>query len=104
MVLILITPIIYLIFCSASIIVLAGNWKYYKKTYKKLPNMRWIKNHEQYYGDYNPTNEDYVVWFSDTDDFRLNRGVYLHNSFVVFFDPYSWYWLVKYKKWFKHNF
>ena len=52
---------------------------------------------------FDPINPDAYgfVWFVDRDSFELTHKVYLHNNLVTRLDPYSLYWWLKYKKFFR---
>lgn len=93
--------LIILLFVFSAILTLFLNWKYYKSIYNTLE----VKNFEKANNEYNQvkTKNDKIIWFVNKNDFKLNDGVYLHNSIVTYFDPYSLYWYIKYKKWFNEN-
>lgn len=84
----------------SSVLILYPNYKYYKKIYNNLDNMDlevfddvvWTKNNSRF------------VWFMDSGGFKIAPGYYLHNSIVTYFDPYSLYWLIKYRRYFKKRF
>lgn len=87
----------------ASVAVNVPNWKYYKKVYKTLPNSTFylcngiIVRHKWNQKD------DGFVWFRKDNHPCLQDGVYLHDAFFTYLCPYSFYWLIKYKRWFKVN-
>jgi hypothetical protein len=86
----------------ASIIVCFPVWKDYKRFYKKLPTLIFLPIDKYGFGQISDTT-DTVIWFTDDNSFKIGKGNYIHDSFFTYFDPYSLYWLIKYKKWFKQN-
>lgn len=60
--------------------------------------MKFIVNHNQVYGN----NNDFI-YFTGSNGFKLCNYVYLHNAAFTWCDPYSFYWLRKYQRWFKNN-
>lgn len=87
------------VFVLSSVLTLCSYWKYYKQCYDKLPLQKFSR-----FNDVIWNQDNSVVWFSENNDFKIGGcGVYLHNIFYTYFDPYSLYWLIKYKKWFKEN-
>ena len=97
------------VFSFASCIVTFSDWKYYKKVYKSLPNQQWYRNSNQIYNynhnfltGYN-SKPDSIVWFFGENSFKIEYGIYIHNIFITYLSPYSLYWYIKYKRWFKKN-
>lgn len=88
----------------ASVITLWSNFKYYKLVYKSLDVNNFTPAYDS---EYNLvySKDGNMIWFSNKNAFLLDdkRGVYIHNSFVTFLNPYSLYWFLKYKKWFNDN-
>lgn len=80
------------------------DYKYYKPTYQLLNNKKFYLNNNQVYSHKFNEKDDNFVWFINSNDFKLNESCYLYNDILImFFDPYSFYWLIKYQKWFKDN-
>lgn len=79
-----------------------SDYKEYKKTYRELPNLKFVKNFTHVYD----SEDRGFVWFSDRDDFKMIDcfEVYLHNDiWIKVFNLYGEYWRRKYVKWFKEN-
>lgn len=87
----------------ASIFVNFKNYKYYRKIYKELPKKTFYKNFTQVYDSNKPRTE--FTWFINSNEFCLSetKDIYLHNEFYTHLDLYSFYWLVKYQRWFEKN-
>lgn len=94
---------IVFLFIIPCIIINFKDYKFYKKIYKKLPNYDFCINSTQVYGILNYNKEIEFVWFINSNSFQLTNGIYLHNDFFAYFDPYYLYWLLKYRRWFKKN-
>lgn len=86
----------------SSILTLIPDYKYYNKTYKELPNLIFKEASCSRY-NYVASKDHKVIWFANEDSFKLTNIHYIHNSFYTYLNPYSLYWLIKYKKWFKQN-
>jgi hypothetical protein len=87
-----------------TMIVLSPNWKYYKSTYKKFPKyVPKLNNNHVYFMKNKDDDGINIVWFIKENDFKLKTKKYIHNSWFTYFDPYTLYWLLKYKKWMKKN-
>jgi hypothetical protein len=84
----------------SAVIVHSSNYKYYRKYYKLLPTYEWYmwpiyqNNIESKCGS--------IIYFND-GSIKFPGSHYLHNYLPTYFDPYSLYWLLKYKRWFKKN-
>lgn len=98
MIIITITLSILSILILSSTLVLFVNYPYYKKIYNQLSNYEFIIGEDIVY-----TKNRSFIWFIKDNDFKLTNNVYLYSSFVTYFDPYSLYWLIKYKNWFNKN-
>ena len=87
----------------ASIFINFKNYKYYRKIFKELPKKTFYINITQVY-DSNKLFTEFT-WFINSNDFCLSetKDIYIHNQFFTYLDPYSFYWLVKYIRWFKKN-
>lgn len=96
--LILVISIVLGVFILSSIHTLSNYYPYYKRVYKTLPSLTFNKGVRQY-----KTTDGKVIWFIQSNDFKLDNGVYIHNEYYTYFDPYSLYWLIKYRMWFKRN-
>jgi hypothetical protein len=90
----------------SSFLTLCGQYTYYKKYYDELPNFTFVINdingkqariESQIYA----LNTNFVIMPSGSIMFNSNHM--LSHSYVTYFDPYSLYWLIKYKKWIKNN-
>lgn len=88
----------------ASILTLFRGYKYYAKVYKTLENRKFYKNYNnsQVYSRKYGEKEDGFVWFIYENDFFPTKLSYLIAP-ISYFDPYSLYWLIKYRRWFKKN-
>jgi len=85
-------------------IILSPSWRYYKSTYKKFPKYVPKLNDDQvYFMKNNDDNGINIVWFVKEGDFKLKTNKYIHNAWFTYFDPYTLYWFLKYKKWMKKN-
>ena len=92
------TLIILSIMILSSILILFKNYPYYKKIYNQLNNYKFIID-----GDLVYTKNYSFVWFIEDNSFKLTNNVYLLSTNATYFDPYSLYWLIKYKNWFNIN-
>jgi hypothetical protein len=100
----LLIPVIILgIMMLASILTNYEHWKYYPIYYKELGKhgewYGWDSHYQQLECDGLPT----MTYFAGDGTVRLKDGVYLHNPHVCQFDPYYFYWSLKYRNWFKKN-
>lgn len=89
-----------------SMIINCMSWKYYKSKYNTLNKDDYTYDGK---GDLLIGRDIYdVTWNIYNDNFiwKSNNGNYivLLNSVVTRFDPYTYYWWIKYKNWFKLNF
>lgn len=87
------------VFILAAIIVNFRKWKSYKTIYKTLPEKHFMLH----FGVIIDESDDFVFWL-DGKSFTLSypKNIYLHNSIVTYFDPYSLFWYIKYRLYFKH--
>lgn len=90
--------VVLLSFFIVSIAVLCPNYRACKKVYKTLKNKTFYK-----YGNHVLSKNDGFIWFVKTNDFKLDKFNDLYNSPIIYFDPYSLYWLMKYRYWFSKN-
>lgn len=97
----LVIPVVILVSMSlASVIIHSSNYKYYRKYYKLLPTYEWYKW---------PTDHTTIeskcgsIIYFDDGTIKFPGNNYLHDYLPTYLDPYSLYWLSKYKKWFKEN-
>lgn len=86
----------------ASMITLMRDYKYYKRTYDELPNLRFREAYNSLYNQVISENGN-VIWFANKNDFKIGPSNYIHNTFITYFNPYTLYWFYKYKKWFNTN-
>jgi hypothetical protein len=95
--------IIIFAFVLAAVITNCNNYKFYKRVYRTLSSRTFYLNISQVYSCRWDEKQDNFVWFVYSNEFQLNRNCYLHNAMYTKFDPYSYYWLKKYQRWFKKN-
>lgn len=103
--------IVLFLLVLTTVIVNFTDYKHYKYNYLLLKDGFLEFNYEfggQYYfklkGDsrrFNLLQE--LIFFNGKDVKLLGEGIYLHNDTNSYFDPYAFYWLKKYQKWFKQN-
>jgi len=99
--------IVLLLFMFSSFLTICGNYKYYSKIYKELPIYTFVVNDCN--GKYNKaTSQIYAlnksfIYFGKNNSICLDDRVYIHNNCITYFDPYTLYWYIKYRKWFKKN-
>ncbi len=100
----LIIPLFLLfVFSFSAVLTLCSGYGSYRKVYKTLKNRKFYRNDTQIYSHEWRQKDDGFVWFLDDNHFKLDKSVYIHASFVTYLDPYSFYWLIKYRKWFAEN-
>lgn len=87
----------------SAVLVLWGDFKYYKLVYETLPFRTYYAFEYAVYSHKFGEPDDGFMWFSDTDDFKLVDEIYLHNANFTYWSIYGWYWLRKYQKWFREN-
>lgn len=95
--------ILVAIFFLATALALAYDFKAYKKVYDTLPLKKFYRNASQVYSHKYKEEDDGFVWFTKSNEFRLDGEHYLLDSPFTYFSPYSLYWLIKYRKWFAEN-
>jgi hypothetical protein len=102
-------------FSLASSMVMSKNYDAYKKTYKALTTGEYKFSHkdtDEYYYEKSiivtpsyPSYRKYITYSEITGSIILLSNAYeykyLGNNFMTKMDPYSLYWLIKFKKWFK---
>lgn len=88
----------------SSTLVLSRRWSTYSKVYNDLPNKEYTSSNSSYFNQIR-SKDDSFIWFANDNSFLLDpySNIYLHNNLTTYFDPYSLYWLIKYKKWCKEN-
>lgn len=92
----------FLLLIMANIIIHFRHYSTYSRVYKLLPTYIF----EDLGGKIITTNQYpniKIVWFKDTNDFKLDNDVYLFGDVICNFDPIHLYWYIKYKQWFKEN-
>lgn len=94
---------VLLIMSLTSIALSFSNYRHYAPVYRSLPNRKFYRNKDQIYSHASDQADDGFVWFGDDGHPCLKEGVYIHNIITTYFDPYSYYWLRKYQKWFLEN-
>lgn len=102
MILLNILLLVYFIFSISSVLTLCSGYGSYRKVYKSLKNRKFYRNGYQIYSHEYGGKDDGFVWFLNDNHFRLERSTYLHATFITYLDPYSCYWLMKYRNWFKN--
>ncbi len=89
------------IFVGGAIYVNKSKWKYYKPIYKSLNKDDWYLMLTQWWNK----KDDNQIYFTDNGSIMLAEGIYFHpeNWTITHLDPYTLYWYLKYKSWFKKN-
>jgi lipopolysaccharide export LptBFGC system permease protein LptF len=87
------------IFIVSSILTLGHQWEYYTIEYNKLAHYSFRRFEDQVWAN---ENNDFVYFFDD-GTIRLTTNVYIYNAFFTYFDPYSFYWLIKFNRYMKKN-
>lgn len=105
--------IIYLVGFFAAFMVHRGVYGYTRRLLKRLDRVSLdeggyfnLKDGIIYYYYLNEDLEmDQLLYFSYTDDFLISRvkKIYLHNSFLIYLDPYYNYLLNRVQKHFKER-
>lgn len=101
-VLIVLGIVLFICICISSV-VLIDDYKYYSRTYKELPKMKFYINGPHIYNSKYGEPRGEFVWFVESNDFKVGPWNYVHNNLMTYLSPYSLYWLIKYKNWFKKN-
>lgn len=70
--------------------------------YRQLPTKRFKAAAIKEYNLVSST-DGRVIWHANSNDFKVDHDTYLHSAFFVYLDPYSFYWLIKYRIWFNKN-
>ena len=101
MIILIVLVTLVLVCVISSTAVLYSNWKYYKSTFNTLK----VENFEKVTDGYSQvrSRDGQIIWFTNDNSFKLKKNIYIHNHIPTYFDPYSLYWLIKYKKWFNTN-
>lgn len=106
-ILIMFLVVLFVTILSANLVLfIDGSHKYLGKVYKELPSKKYYLNVDQVYDmPYvsSGINKNEFIWFTDTNEFKVNDGHYLHNQIYTYLSPYHYYWLKKYQRWFKEN-
>ncbi len=105
-IIILFVSVMVLLLTLPAMLTLGHQWRHYKRVYETLSSQTFYRDRDQVYNYslHNPVDDNNViVWFSNGGEFQLAKNVYLHNTIVTILDPYSCYWYLKYRKWFKEN-
>ena len=80
----------------ADVIILGKEFPNYKRFYTKLPDYTWYK-YSDIVSNVSDTASEEVLWFTDTNDFKLGNS-YLHNASFTRTSLYGMYWLRKYQR------
>jgi hypothetical protein len=99
--LLLAIAIMPLIIVVSSIILLHSRYKYYASGYLRMKLIKFVKYKDQLWDSADTTNGFTV--FLNKFSFQIEEGVFLHNHWVTYCDPYSLYWLLKYQRWIKQE-
>lgn len=75
----------------------------YARIYKMLPNLKFFKDKRSAWAILPGEKLDVFIWNFKLNSFCLGKNSVLVNSVVTCFCPYSFYWLIKYQRWFKKN-
>lgn len=103
---ILVIVSLILVFSLASVLTLLPNYIFYKKIYNELENTKFYLLGKEIITSNNILNinkPNSIEYFLNEKHIKLRDSVYLHSGWLTFLDPYSYYWLLKYRKWFKEN-
>lgn len=87
----------FILFSVAAIIVNYKSYRFYRLVYDDLPFMKFRLNFDQVYGSKGFT------WFLEDNEFCLRGNHYLLSGLPTNFDPFKYYWLCKYRRWFRKN-
>ena len=86
----------------SSMLVLMYTYKDYRKVYKTLKD-RTFYVRKTNFGIWVEDKQGFI-WFVEDNDFCLgNKKRYIHEFSCTYMDPYTFYWLCKYQRWFKKN-
>lgn len=81
-----------------SVVINYRKYKPFKKIYDTLPYRKFYLKDDLVY-----SSDGKFIWFLKDSEFRLDYDFYLYGSEFFDFDPYTYYWLLKYRRWFKNN-
>lgn len=95
--------IIFAVFSLSASLTLCFGYRNYHRVYKTLKYRKFYRNNNQIYSHNFYGNDDGFVWFTEDNSFKLVGSTYLHNSMFTYFDLYSFFWMIKYRNWFKKN-
>ena len=91
---------IILIFPISSMLTLYKGYGDYSKVYKSLKNKTFYIYQDVVYSHKYGEEDDYFVYFLNEKGFTLSKNTDLHNAYFTYFDPYSLYWYIKYRRFF----
>lgn len=74
----------------------------YKRIYQTLPFLEFYKDDRVVWA-IKKDKKDVLLWSFKKNSFHLGGGTILTNTIATCFCPYSFYWLIKYQRWFKKN-
>lgn len=79
-----------------------ADYKYYKAIYDTLTPIGWYTTGSPYHQWKNKYYSQ-TIYFEEVGDIKLLEGIYIHNNFWTYINPYTCYWYFKYSRWFKKN-
>jgi len=89
---------------ASSMTTLHEYYSQYRETYDSLSSRTFYINFNHHvYSHKMDSPDDGFVWFLKDNDFLLTRDCGLFDTRMIYLDPYSFYWLCKYRRWFKKN-
>lgn len=98
----LLIPILVFAMIFSSIVTLHKDFLHYATIYRTLPFRKYYLCIDQVYSHHWGQSDDGFVWFTESNDFKLLKNHYLHKN-LAWTNPYSLYWFIKYRNWFKKN-
>lgn len=92
-----------MIWILSAVLAISSDFKYYSPIFKTLPQKTFYRNGDHVYSYKRGEKDDAFIWFISRNEFCLGHGHYLHNASFTYNSLYGWYWLIKYRRWFKQN-
>lgn len=94
--------ILMISFCAHTVVL--GDFKYYQEIYKKFERGLYeyddsMSGESLYFNhqSLNPYHREEIIFFK-SGGIKLCNGVYIHNHFVTYLVPYSFYYMHKFNK------
>lgn len=99
-------PILFVGLTLSATFYFFPDFKHYRRVYKTLKNRHFVKFNNVVFAfnkgeEKNVDSNNVVMWSIDLDGFVLTDKVFLINSLITCFCPYSFYWLIRYQLFFK---